>query len=49
MVVDMHVVVQMTGLWFRQCRTAVFRSCDALSRLSMSLLLQFIDKVWTSL
>ena len=36
MVVDMHVAVQMTGLWFRQCITAVFRSCGALSRLSMS-------------
>ena len=36
MVVDVHVAVQMTGLWFRQCITAVFRSCGALSRLSMS-------------
>ena len=40
MVVDMHVAVQMTGLWFRQCKTAVFRNCSALTRLSMSLLLQ---------
>ena len=44
MVVDMHVAVQMTRLWSRQCKTAVFRSCSSLTRLSMSLLLQFIDK-----
>ena len=36
MVVDMARCCAMTGLWFRQCITAVFRSCGALSRLSMS-------------
>ena len=33
----------------RQCRKLWFRSCIPLSRWSMSLQLQFIDKVWTSL
>ena len=45
MVVDMPVAVQMTGLWLRQCRTVV----PQWTRWSMSLLLQFIDEVWTSL
>ena len=89
-VVDMPVGVQVTGVWFRQCKTAEtlftvqtvqdrrfhgavldvrrharwcandriwsdsaeklwFRSCILLTRWSMSLLLQFIDEVWTSL
>ena len=33
----------------RQCRKLWFRSCIPLTRRSMSLLLQFIDKVWTSM
>ena len=32
----MHVCVQTTGLWFRQCKTVVFRRFSVLTRRSMS-------------